>query len=328
MIEGQQSTARQEWGRTALVGATGFVGGVLSRAVSVDAAYASATIDTITGEAFDTVVCAGAPAAMWKANADPEGDRRNLDRLIQALSGATIGRLVLISTIAVLADPSSGADEDTEVFETATAYGRNRRGLEMALGQRFDTVVLRLPALFGPGLKKNFLFDLRHPAPSFLKPDAFADLCRRLSDADAARLGPLYGHDSATGLLALDRARFDASAERDELNQAIVGAGFAAARFTHADTTFQFYGLRGLAGDIDRAISLGLSTLHLATEPWRAGDLHERLTGRAFDNTGPAARHEDMRTRHATAFGTTGPYLKSREAVLEDIRAEWEAGAW
>ena len=77
MVETQEQTPRPDWGRTALVGATGFVGGVLSQDVGFDARYASATIDTIAGQAFDTVVCAGAPAAIWQANADPQGDRRN-----------------------------------------------------------------------------------------------------------------------------------------------------------------------------------------------------------------------------------------------------------
>ena len=249
-------------------------------------------------------------------------------RLVETLAKARIGRLFLISTIAVLADPGGGALEDTEAFETTTPYGRNRRALEIALGTRFDTVVMRLPALFGPGLKKNFLFDLRHPAPSFLKGDAFKAVCASVPTSTAARLETLYTLDPATALYALDRAALDASADRDNVNAAIVEAGFEAARFTHADSTFQFYGLRHLADDIERAIAQSLSTLHLATEPWRAADLHQHLTGRPFSNSVAALRREDMRTNHAAVYGQTGDYLRTRDAVLSQIRAEWEAGAW
>lgn len=66
-----------DWGRAGLVGASGFVGGVLSRQRTFDAGYTSRSIADIAGERFDTVVCAGAPAAMWKANADPDGDWAN-----------------------------------------------------------------------------------------------------------------------------------------------------------------------------------------------------------------------------------------------------------
>jgi hypothetical protein len=320
--------ARPAWGRTALIGSTGFVGGVLSLDVAFDAAYASATIGRIEGEAFDTVVCAGAPAAMWRADADPDGDLRNLERLVATLAKARIGRVVLISTIAVLGDPAAGANETTADFETDGAYGRNRRWLETTLADRFPTTVLRLPALFGPGLKKNFLFDLRHPMPAFLRPEAFASLAGRLSKATAAALAATYAQDAATGLFTLDRVALAGHIAAADLTEAVIDHGFDAPGFSHADSTFQFYGLRRLADDIDAALRLNLDILHLAVEPWRAGDLAEALTGRASTRREASLRMEDMRTRHGSAFGSAGPYLQSRGQVLEAIRRDWDAGAW
>lgn len=320
--------ARSAWGRSALIGSTGFVGGVLSRQVAFDAAYASTTIDQIEDEAFDTVICAGAPAAMWRANADPEGDRANLERLAAVVGRARIGRLVLISTIAVLADPASGADETTTDFETELSYGRHRRWLETALSDGFSTLILRLPALFGPGLKKNFLFDLRHPMPAFLKPELFDALRAHLTGEASSVLQAVYQADAMTGLMTLDRAALAAHSNRANLTDAVIAAGFAATGFTHPDSLFQFYGLSNLADDISAALDLDVNVLHLAVEPWRASDLSVRLTGGPLTVTTASVRREDMRTRHASALGGGGPYLRSHDQVLECIRRDWDAGAW
>jgi len=56
------------------------------------------------------------------------------------------------------ADEGRPADTDQ-----GQAYGRHRALLEEFVTGHFEeAVVLRLPALFGPGLKKNLVFDLLH----------------------------------------------------------------------------------------------------------------------------------------------------------------------
>lgn len=146
----------------ALVGDTGFVGGNLRRQRPFDALFNSANIDQIDGRSFDLVVCAGARAERSKANADPERDLNDIERLTRALEHVEAQRLVLISTVDVFADPV-GVDEDSPTPTTGLdAYGRNRRRLEQIIAGRFDALVVRLPALFGPGLKWNALFDLLH----------------------------------------------------------------------------------------------------------------------------------------------------------------------
>jgi len=148
--------------RTALIGHTGFVGGTLARERAFGATYNSRNIDEIAGRAFDLVVCAGAPAEKWKANAEPERDRANIQRLIDCLATVRAARVALVSTVDVFADPQ-GVDESTPVATAGLhAYGRHRHMLEEALLARFDTVVLRLPGLYGRGLKKNVIFDFLH----------------------------------------------------------------------------------------------------------------------------------------------------------------------
>lgn len=147
----------------ALIGHTGFVGGNLLRQRSFDALYRSTNIGELAGRSFDTIVCAGAPAEKWKANQDPDRDRANLVPLRNALANARADLLVLLSTIDVFGNPN-GVDEDSPVETTGLhAYGLHRYELERFARDHFPRVlVVRLPGLFGPGLKKNVIFDFLH----------------------------------------------------------------------------------------------------------------------------------------------------------------------
>jgi nucleoside-diphosphate-sugar epimerase len=150
---------------SALIGHTGFVGGTILRSHAFDACFRSTDIDTIRGREFDLVVCCGAPAEKWRANRDPEADRAGLSWLTTALAEVTARRLVLISTVDVYPVPHQ-VDELTAIDpEAGQPYGRHRFALEEFCRGRFDTTVLRLPGLYGRGLKKNALFDLLHDRP-------------------------------------------------------------------------------------------------------------------------------------------------------------------
>jgi nucleoside-diphosphate-sugar epimerase len=144
----------------ALIGHTGFVGGNLVWEYGFDDHYHSTNIDNIRGRHYDLIVCAGAPAAKWKANQDPAADRACIHRLCAALQETSAREVVLISTIDVYGC-TEGADEDTPPTG-ATPYGQHRLELEQFVAERFSTRIIRLPALFGPGLKKNAIYDLLH----------------------------------------------------------------------------------------------------------------------------------------------------------------------
>lgn len=147
---------------SALVGYTGFVGGTLLRARPFDDLFNSSNIEKIAGRSYDLLVCAGVSAAKWIANKDPEADRAGIVRLTQALDTVNVREFILVSTIDVYPDPASGADEETQIDPSSNhAYGANRYALEAWVRDRFPGArIVRLPALFGEGLRKNALFDL------------------------------------------------------------------------------------------------------------------------------------------------------------------------
>jgi nucleoside-diphosphate-sugar epimerase len=144
--------------RSALIGHTGFVGGNLLLDHSFEGLYHSANVEEIVGQHFDLVVCAGAPAVKWKANQHPLEDRACLSRLMVALEQMTAERFILISTVDVYGQVN-GVDEDCSPTG-ATPYGLHRLELEQFVARQFNALIVRLPALFGPGLKKNTIYDL------------------------------------------------------------------------------------------------------------------------------------------------------------------------
>lgn len=144
----------------ALIGFSGFVGSTLLKQARFDALYRSTNIHEIENREFDVVVCAGAPAQKWLANRDPVDDRKKIDTLINHLRTIKCKTFVLISTVDVFKNPLE-VDETTAVDEVGLApYGLHRRLLEKFVQQHFpNALIVRLPGLVGPGLRKNVIFD-------------------------------------------------------------------------------------------------------------------------------------------------------------------------
>jgi nucleoside-diphosphate-sugar epimerase len=149
--------------KTALIGYTGFVGATLSQALEPSHRYRSTNIDKIRGQEFDHVICAGVQAMKWWANLHPQEDMAGIQRLLDALSEVKAQRFTLISSIDVYPAPRD-VDENTIIEKQGHhAYGLHRLVVEEWVREQFaHVIVLRLPGLFGPGLKKNVIYDMMH----------------------------------------------------------------------------------------------------------------------------------------------------------------------
>lgn len=150
--------------RRALIGHTGFVGSNLRPALDRADFYNSSNIAEMTGEAYDEVICCGVSAVKWLAIKEPEQDWAGIASLKGVLETIQVRRFTLISTIDVYPEPDRELDESADLTGLPNhAYGRHRLALEQWVAGQFpEHLIVRLPALFGPGLKKNALFDLMH----------------------------------------------------------------------------------------------------------------------------------------------------------------------
>lgn len=144
----------------ALIGFTGFVGSSVMKQRNFNNFFRSSNIHEIQNRNFDFILCAGAPAQKWIANQNPTEDLEKIKNLIEYLSTVQCKKFVLISTVDVFKNPS-GVDELSGVTEEGLhPYGLHRRYLEKFVQNYFDSsIIVRLPGLVGPGLRKNIIFD-------------------------------------------------------------------------------------------------------------------------------------------------------------------------
>lgn len=295
-----------------LVGSTGFVGGNLLAKHTFAAECHSSDITAQYGTRPDLCVYAGVPAAMFLANADPEADLAVMRAARENIRQIAPKRLVLISSIAVLAD-SRGVYEDSPAQDTEAlpAYGKNRLQLERWVREDFpDALIVRLPALYGVGIRKNFLFDLHTITPAMLRPEKYSELAAK---------SPLV--KSAYTLADNGFYKLNGTTDPPALRAFFAANDFNALAFTDARSRYQFYNLGRLWPDMEAARAADVKLLHLCTPPVSAAEVYTAVTGKAdWHNELPKPPFDyDLRSRHAALLGGSGDYLCTKQQELDDI---------
>ena len=295
-----------------LVGSTGFVGGNLLAKHTFAAECHSSDITAQYGTRPDLCVYAGVPAAMFLANADPEADLAVMRAARENIRQIAPKRLVLISSIAVLAD-SRGVYEDSPAqgTEGLPAYGKNRLQLERWVREDFpDALIVRLPALYGAGIRKNFLFDLHTITPAMLRPEKYSELAAK---------SPLV--KSAYTLADNGFYKLNGTVDPAALRAFFAANDFNALAFTDARSRYQFYNLGRLWSDMEAARAADVKLLHLCTPPVSAAEVYTAVTGKAdWHNELPKPPFDyDLRSRHAALLGGSGDYLCTKQQELDDI---------
>ncbi len=294
-----------------LVGSTGFVGGNLMQSHTFGAACHSTDVGDYYGACPTLCVYCGVPAAMYLANANPEADLDIMRQARENLRKINAKKTVLISSIAVYAD-SRGMDEKAGMRgDGLPAYGRNRLQLERWVREDFpDSLIVRLPALYGVGLKKNFLFDLHTITPAMLKDGKYMELQEK---SDLVRtFYALQGN----GFYALK-----SGCDKNALRSFFEGNDFNALSFTDSRSRYQFYNLSRLMADIRLALENGIELVNLATAPLSARDIYEAVTGKSdWSNILDKEPFDyDMRTAYAAMYGGADGYLVNVGEELDDI---------
>lgn len=297
----------------ALVGYTGFVGSNLYENGKFDAAYNSKNIGKAFGTGPDLLIYAGLRAEKYLANHAPEQDMELIVQAEENISKIAPRKLVLISTIDVFKVPK-GVDENSEIdTENLHAYGYNRYQLEIWVREKYpDALIIRLPALFGKNIKKNFIYDYINVIPFMLKEDKLLELAEHTPGIKQ------YYRSSDDGFYQVIPVE---GIEREKLKKMFIELGFSALNFTDSRSQYQFYDLGRLWDDINIALSNDIKLWHPATEPVSAGELYCYLTGEEFINelSGKPADY-DYRTIYGEIFGGRDGYICSKEEIVKKIK--------
>ncbi len=296
----------------AIVGYTGFVGTNLCLKHTFDRKFNSKNISEAFGLCPDLLVYAGVRSEKFLANNDPEADMANIRTAFENIKKIAPKRLVHISTVDVYKRPVTVSEKSPIDTEGLGAYGYDRYVLEQLIREEFpECHIIRLPGLYGEGLKKNFIYDLINLVPSMLNAQKYGELkgdildkfytlqdngfykCRQLTDDEKRLL----------------RAYFDSK-------------GFTALNFTDSRSTFQFYNLAYLWEHIGVVLKNDLKLVNISTEPVSASDIYRSVRGAEFDNLLPKAPAEyDYKTEYAEFFGGNNGYIFDADFVMSDIKA-------
>lgn len=296
-----------------LVGYTGFVGSNIAVKENFDFLYNSKNINDAFGIKPDLLVYAGVRAEMFLANNFPEKDFSQIQETFDNIVKIEPKQVVLISTISVYGENPKG-NEDSEIDEgKLTAYGKNRLWLENQISSTFENhLIVRLPALYGRNLKKNFIYDYIHVIPSMLKKEKFEEL-----KIQNAKLDDYYTLQEN----GFYRCRELHDSERDELKAFFKACGFSALNFTDSRSCYQFYNLSYLWEHIQKALQYGIKKLNVTTEPICVRELYEFLEGKRFVNELQITPFDyDMKSKYAESFGGKNDYFYDKQFVMEDIK--------
>lgn len=295
-----------------LAGYTGFVGGNIAANHKFDMLCNSKNISEAFGMNPSLLIYAGVPAEMFTANDNPNADKVVTENAILNIRKINPKRLVLLSTIVVLDNPV-GADESVEINPARlTAYGLNRLNLEKNVR---DTVlhchVIRLPALFGNGIKKNFIYDMINFFPAILNKAKFDELSRK----EPVIKESYTLQDNGYYKLEITNEK------KAELKAVFERLNFSAINFTDSRSVFQYYNLAYLWKHIQIVIEHDIPLFHAATEPLSAGEVYEYIFGKPFINelSKPPFKY-DFRTMYNDLFGGRRGYIFAREQVLNEIK--------
>lgn len=299
----------------AIIGCTGFVGSNLCEQTSFDAMYNSKNIKDSYEKTFGLVIYAGVRAEKYLANQQPDHDRKYIEDAIENIKKTKVEKFVLISTIDVYPKPM-GVDEKIQTDEELLhPYGLHRRMLEKWVEEYVpNSLIVRLPALYGKNLKKNFIFDMTNLIPTMIKDEKFQELlCESELNLEE------YYTLQTNGFYKLNQL---SDPQREKLKIYFKNNNFNALTFTDSRNEYQFYNLKYLWSHIKIALTNGIKLLNITTEPVAAAEVYAFTNEKPFKNIFPGKEpvRYDIRTIHAGVFGGKNGYIFDKQFVLEDIK--------
>lgn len=304
----------------ALIGYTGFVGSNLKNQFNFDELYNSKNIKDIRNKKFDVVVCAGVRAQKWYANQNPHEDMEMINQLINDIKTIKCKKFILISTIDVY-KVTDNVDENTKIdINGLHPYGYNRYYLENWVESYFENaLIVRLPALFGQGLKKNFIYDIITKIPSVIMKEKMSQISNSIDKDKYEKIIFSYEKDSKGNYKLRNNLE---DYQKKELISILEEIRFTSLIFTDSRNEYPFYYLKNLWKHIQLGINNNIKTLNLAVEPISAKEIAKECFNLEFTNIlqGKQAVKYDMKTIHCEIFNSNKGYIYSKDEVINHIK--------
>lgn len=297
----------------AIVGYDGFVGSNIVRKVKFDQLYNKANIEKSYGSEPDLLIYAGVPAEVYYANKYPEKDLEIVNNAINNIKKIKPKKIVLISSVNVYPNNEQGDENKKVDLEDLEPYGKNRRILENWVKENLkDYLIVRLPGLFGKGIKKNFIYDLINITPSKLTESKIKELS--IKNKNILK----YYHNNEDGFYVINDITIE---ERKKLIEILNELNFTALNFTDSRGMYQYFNLEYLWDIINKALDNNLRILNISTEPFSINELYNYLYNKDFDNKlNKEVANYNMKTIHYELFDGFDGYIMNKEQVMKEIK--------
>ena len=300
-----------------LIGYNGFVGSNTLLKSDFSFKYNSKNINDIRNREFDLLICSAIPSDMQLANLNYKKDLENINELLNILRTVKSKKAVLISTIAVYPQPVI-YDENYFDYESDSNYGKNRKLAEYEFSKIFrDSYIIRLPALFGNNLKKNFIFDIINPEPSFFTKEKFEYIDSILKD-DIFKKYYIYNDDTKRYIFDRNKAINDNI--RSRIKDILFSINETSLQFTNSNSKFQFYNLDNLYKDILKSIDNNINILNICSEPISAKEIMKNIFDKDFDSDKAKLYNYNMKSIHASKWNNSDNYLYNKDNIYSDLK--------
>jgi len=301
------------------VGDTGFVGSnLVLHGVFTQTAH-SINVSKMYYSQPDILIYAGVTGTKWYANSHPEKDIKVIESAILNIQKIRPQTLILISTVDVY-DAVNGVNEDSKItVSNLCHYGRHRQMLESWVRKNIKNYyILRLPAIYGANLRKNFIYDIIHFVPQLLKKDFYKEIMKEIPIQNYYQMNQdgdyVLRHLSLAEYLYL-RERFK-SIQNNSL------------KFTNSKSMYQFYNLEWLWLDIHKILNYEIKEMNIVTEPILASEAFKYVYGKNFDCHYAPRICYNIQTKYAEIMGGYQNYLYSKDYVLKDIKKFVKGFGW
>jgi nucleoside-diphosphate-sugar epimerase len=150
--------------KIAIIGHTGFIGSNLKFFYKSKYNFNTKNYKSIHNKhIYDLVILCAPSSKMWVANKFPKKDYSNIKKIINVLKKIKIKKIVLISTIEVYGKKNNKTELNKVNKYSNTYYGKNRIYLEEFIKNFFsDSLIIRLPIVYGKNFTKNCIYDLQN----------------------------------------------------------------------------------------------------------------------------------------------------------------------
>ena len=298
--------------KIALVGNTGFVGSNLCISKKFDFVANSKNVGDLYNVHPDVLVYAGVTGTKWYANCHSEEDYAIIEGAKKNIELINPKKLVLISTVDVY-NHLEQVNEDT-ILDTRDMhnYGIHRLELEnWALDNWSDIKIIRLPAIYGLNLKKNFVYDMIHYVPTIVDKEFMSLLMENMEGIFEKYFLNLDGRYQLKSV---------SLKEYQELRKKFKENRYNALYFTNSMSSYQFYNLKNLWSDIKLAEEIDTKIVNLVSEPVTAEEAYYYIYQDKFVNYKPKQIRYNIQSNYAEYFGVKNLYMYSKTQVLEDLK--------